>query len=181
MRAAVERGIGVLSQLLSEKKTPLVWVLVASAGEVFLYALKKTIHERPSSWTRKNSLVAQDIRIDLVPVSDRAFASDVVSNYNNSSLGHVTTPQGDLRKAARENTAREIASGLDKAVSAGAFDHLILVAPARFMAELKKGLSDRVWAKVLAEIPKGFARKSGVDELALLSRIEAAIPIRKVL
>lgn len=172
---------GVLAQLLSEKQIPVVWVLVASAGGVFLYTLQKNIHERPSIWTRKNPLVAQDLRIELLPVSGVAFAPEVVPIRDGTSLEHMTTPYADLRERSREHTARGVASRLAGALSAGTFDHLILVAPPRFMAELKACLSDSVRARVLAEIPKGFARKSGVDEKALLSHIEAAFPVRKVL
>ncbi|WP_163849590.1 host attachment family protein [Pseudooceanicola aestuarii] len=70
----------------------------------------------------------------------------------------------DWHELAKERFADELAEILYKRVHQGAFDHLVIVAPPKILAELRKTLHQEVTAKVIAEVPKTLTNHP-VDEI----------------
>jgi protein required for attachment to host cells len=66
--------------------------------------------------------------------------------------------QTDFHDRAEEQFAREIAAGLDDVRQAGTLRSLIVVAPPRMLADLRRFFSDQTKALVTAEIDKDLTK-----------------------
>lgn len=71
---------------------------------------------------------------------------------------HMIEPLHDPQEAAKTTSAKRICQHLDKMVEAGRAEDLILVAPPRFLGELRHHLGKRARSVVRAEIPKDLIK-----------------------
>lgn len=127
------------------------WVLVAdAAGARVLRALAgKPAFELVSEETHEEG---------------RAKPGELVSDRPGRSLDsthaggrHAMEPDTDLRRAELQRFVRRLAAMLDTAAGAGRFDELVLVAPPRFLGELRAALPERAAGRVRREIDKDLA------------------------
>ncbi len=163
----------MLLNFLSKQPSSCVWVLVTSGEEARVFNIQKQRDERPASWTRRNPLVSEDLRIHFIPVPDMVLKAETRGDYEDPSLGHTIKPYPDLQDKIETKFARNIANALDCAADKGAFDHLVLVAPKQMMPLIKQSLSRTTQEKLLTEISKNMMTGGHIEEKVLLSTINA--------
>ncbi len=90
-----------------------------------------------------------------------------------SSTGAVRSAmqETDWHQIEEDRFAARIAQELGTLADAGDFDELIVVAPAKTLAELRKGLGQSVLSRLVAEVPKDLT-KHPVDEIAKILELE---------
>lgn len=99
-----------------------------------------------------------------------------------ASVGTARSTTGDATSSAdRRAFAAELAAGLERALARGAFERLVLVAPARMLADLRRELSGAVARTVVDAAPKDLTKlpqaelRRVLDDIALSpSRAAAA-------
>lgn len=101
--------------------------------------------------------------LDLRRVSVREAPSEPTREQGADRPGRVHESQGASRSSVEgtdwhqmdeQNFAREMAETLGKAASAHAFRELIVVAPPKVLAELRRDFSKEVQNRIVAEIGK---------------------------
>jgi len=90
-----------------------------------------------------------------------------------SSTGSVRSAmqETDWHQIEEDRFAARIAEELGTLADAGDFEELVVVAPARTLAELRKGFGHSVISRLVAEIPKDLT-KHPVDEIAKILEME---------
>ncbi|MHA1598135.1 MAG: host attachment protein [Alphaproteobacteria bacterium] len=67
---------------------------------------------------------------------------------------HAKVPRIDFHTFEKQRFARDVAAVIDAAEAKGAFDRLVLVAPAKTLGELRKSMGAASLSKVTAELGK---------------------------
>jgi protein required for attachment to host cells len=76
------------------------------------------------------------------------------------SMRHAVEPRHNPRRVAEDAFARRVCELLDHAIDADSVGELTVVAPPRFLGELRKHMSERIRAIVRAEIGKDLTKLS---------------------
>ena len=71
---------------------------------------------------------------------------------------HAIEPRRDLHNAAKEDFVKLVAEQLDAERARGQFDKLVLVAPARVLAQLKDELSKPIAEIVVSDLQKDLTK-----------------------
>jgi protein required for attachment to host cells len=79
--------------------------------------------------------------------------------------------QTDWHQLNEDRFAKDIADKLYQLAHAGRFDHLVIVAPPKVLGKLRQELHKEVLQRVVAEVPKEFARASVATIQEELSRL----------
>lgn len=76
------------------------------------------------------------------------------------SLGqiHSAVEPTDWHEFEKERFAVSIADRINKAAHAGAFDHIVIVAPPKILGDLRREFSKETESKIIAEINKDLTR-----------------------
>lgn len=102
----------------------------------------------------------------------REQGSDVPGRaFSSSGTARSAMQQTDWHQIDEDRFAARIAEDLGTLADAGDFDELIVVAPARTLAKLRKTFSHSVISRVVAEIPKDLT-KHPVDEITQILAAE---------
>jgi protein required for attachment to host cells len=75
-----------------------------------------------------------------------------------SATRHAITPKHDLHEMEKEKFARSVAQEINRASAQGAFDHLVLVAPAHTLSEIRDELDTTAAAKVVGTLQKDLVK-----------------------
>jgi hypothetical protein len=161
----------MLSKILSQKQAAQVWVLLASGKKAEVYALRKAIHDRPSSWTRKHPFLTTGVEIVLDPVPGLRFAAEPLESFEVER--HTRTPHPDLPDDIKAKLAKDISRGIETAALKNDFDHLVIAAPQKLLAQIKADLSPCVRERIMGEIPKDMTRIPNGKNL--VARLDAAL------
>jgi protein required for attachment to host cells len=137
-----------------------VWVVVADGAKARFY----TPNEDVSGFQAAGPVIALSRAAKLRSrelKSDRPGRS--VSSAR-SGLRHAIEPKHDHHKLEKHRFTAALAGVLDQALSDGAFDDLVIVAPRRSLGEMRILLPEHVKARVQAEVAKDLTRQSA-DQL----------------
>ncbi len=99
-----------------------------------------------------DSILAHRRAADLT--SDRPGASF----HSGASARHAETPRHDPHDLAKETFAEALADHLNQTEAAGAFDDLVLVAPAQVMAAIRQHLGDASSRRVIGTLLKDLVK-----------------------
>ena len=132
------------------------WVVVAdsSRGKIF-------VQDKQSS-----ELVEQ---VDLVHPSARLRGGDLSSDRSGRHSGafgqgsHLFDARTEAKEHEAESFAKEIAERLETGRTSGQFQKLVLMAPPKFLGELREQLGDEVRKLVVAEIAKDLVTHSAEE------------------
>jgi len=92
------------------------------------------------------------------------------SFHSHSVAHHSLSPRHDRKAQAKEHFADLVASQLNAADANGMFDALLLVAPARTLEALRKGLDHATAARLVAAIQKDLMKVPDYELASHLSR-----------
>jgi protein required for attachment to host cells len=137
-----------------------VWVVVADGAK----ALFLTPNDEVSGFEPAGPAMLQSKEAKL---RSRELKSDRPGRSVSSSrngIRHAIEPKHDHHKMEKHCFSLALTGVLDKALSKGAFDDLVIVAPRRSLGEMRSLLSDNVKARVQQEVAKDLTRHS-VDAL----------------
>jgi protein required for attachment to host cells len=107
---------------------------------------------------------AYDTLRELVSADLRHQSSDLGSDRpgrtrdSATATSHAVQPRQDPHQAEKRKFVHEVADLVNEESAAGAFDRLILVAPARPLAELRDALDAPTLKKVAAELQKDLTK-----------------------
>lgn len=141
------------------RKIPRIWVLVADK-------------------TRARIFRKPDGHLELIGegVPDETLQAELTNKTvgrgqsgGGRSVHHKYEPHMMQSRQDEFTFANDIAEWLDKAVEAGAFDRLVLVAEPRMLGDLREVLSEKVEKRLAAEVDKNLTK---LDEKALYAALE---------
>jgi protein required for attachment to host cells len=139
------------------------WIVVCDASRARLFSKG----EDSGAWVAFEELTHPASRakgIDLV--SDR---SGRVQQSQAKVMRPGMDPRTDPRTVESERFAAEIATLLDRAHANQAFERLVIVAPARFLGQLRAELSDRLRKAVYATLEKDYTQ---LDARTISDRVD---------
>ena len=132
------------------------WVVVAdsSRGKIFVQD------------THSSELLEQ---VDLVHPSARLRGVDLSSDRSGRHSGafgqgsHLFDARTEAKEHEAESFAKEIAERLETGRTSGQFQKLVLMAPPKFLGELREQLGDEVRKLVVDEIAKDLVTHSAEE------------------
>lgn len=154
---------------MTDNTKPITWILIADGRQAQTY-IRKTITRRiPLAGSTKNPHYNETEERELVPVGQGMFAEpresyetghDRLGRVHESATTarHKSEPRVAIDDEIRQHFAKSVATYLNKARSENAFNRLVLVAPAKFLGELRVGLNKNTKLSVIAEMPKDLVR-----------------------
>jgi protein required for attachment to host cells len=97
--------------------------------------------------------------IDIFTNSESLRTSDLGTDrpgrtQQSAAAGRASLGQADWHEIGEHRFAVEFAEALEKRCEAGEFSRLVVVAPPRTLADLRKHYSKRIQAAIIAEIDK---------------------------
>lgn len=123
-------------------KTAKVWYVIADGGRA-----RFVERDEKGAFRTLSSFVSTELH-DRSGDLGRDRPSRVRESASPSR--HAIEPKHDLHTAAKEDFVRQVVAELEGAHGEGSFDELVLVAPARVLAQLKEELSKPL-AKLLRD------------------------------
>lgn len=96
----------------------------------------------------------------------RARVADLVSDQpgtvRQSGTGARPTmePRSEPTEAGRERFARDLVAHLERAYREGRYEHLVLVAPPRFLGRLRSHVSETLSHAIAAQIDKDYSMET---------------------
>ena len=94
--------------------------------------------------------------------------------FSSTGVARSAMQQTDWHQIEEDRFAERIAEELGTLADAGDFEELIVVAPPRFIAELRKDFGHTVFSRLVAEIPKDLT-KHPVEEIAKILEMEGEV------
>lgn len=104
--------------------------------------------------------------------STQQQGSDQPGRYASYGSARSAVEQTDFHQIEEDRFAGEVAGLLDRLAAAGDFDKLIVVAPPRTLAELRKRYGRAVSGRILAELAKDLTKHPVNEIAAILSAAE---------
>ena len=96
----------------------------------------------------------------------RAHVADLVSDQpgtvrqSGTGARPTMTPHTDPGEAGRERFARDLVAHVERAHREGIFEHLVVVAPPRFLGRLRRHFSDSFTHVIAAQIDKDYSMET---------------------
>jgi protein required for attachment to host cells len=149
-------------------KPSVTWLVIADGGRARLIA-RRSEEPRYSTLRELMSIAEQ------VPSRELAADRPGRSHESATTARHALEPRSDPHERAKEAFAQEVAKALSEANAAEAFDRLILVAPPRVAAALRRVLDKPVLAKIVGELAKDLTK---VPDHELGGHLDAVAPGR---
>jgi len=87
---------------------------------------------------------------------------------------HAMEPRTDPARVEKQQVAHVVGEHLNAAAAVGSFDRLILVAPPRFLGDLRQALGDNAQKAVILEVNKELTR---LDPKALREKLAEEAPV----
>lgn len=132
------------------------WVLVADAGRARVL--------QASAGSDELTLV-EDIDHPIGKTSDNA-RDRLPRTFDSFGKGrHAIAPKSDPHRVEKKDFADELATLLDVALEGGAYDALVVIAPAQMIGDLRKMLTDRVREHLQGELVLDLT-KAPISEIA---------------
>jgi len=140
------------------------WILVGDAAGAKVYESDAKLEEL--------------VLVDTITVTNGHVRHDDGTNKSNEQLpgvGHDTEQaESDPHKESAERSARAVARSMNDAELHHRFEHLVLVAPPRFLGDLRAALSTNVTRKVTTSINHDWTQLSVRD---LSEQLRKKVPI----
>ena len=127
-------------KLKASEKT---WLAVADGGKALLF-------ENAGDDHAPNLRVLARKRLDIPP--NRELASDRPGRFRDPAGGRSAVETTDWHEFEEARFAAALAERLNRAAQAGAFDHLVIAAPAKTLGQLREELSKPAKARLIGEI-----------------------------
>ena len=147
---------------MASAKHPRLWVLIAD-GE----------HARIVTPTASDKQFATVIAIDSASAHQRShdLGSDRPGRVFESAsvTRHAIAPHSDPHANAKHHFAQEVAHIVDQQAAEGAFDRLVLVAPAHTLSDLRAAIGKVATAGVIGSETKDLTKVSDHDLSAHLA------------
>jgi protein required for attachment to host cells len=100
------------------------------------------------------------------------------SLHSDSTAHHALAPRHDLHALAKEKFAHAVAQELNAGSAGGAFDKLVLIAPAHILADIRGALDTTTSAKIIGTLPKDLVK---TPDHELWPHVRAWVPpVRRV-
>lgn len=127
------------------------WILIANAARARVFALQNKGRSLETAWELEHagsSLLSRDI------ASDRPGRT-----FDRAGDGrHAKEPPTDPTRYEKERFAREVAQKLDNDRKQNNFDELIIVAPPRFLGDLRLAMPAQLEGCVSKEVNKDLSK-----------------------
>jgi protein required for attachment to host cells len=148
------------------------WILVADSQQARLYTRKNIERHIPLAGNPKHRHYHATYERELVSVAEPMHA-EPREKYESgrdrlgrvfesaSSAHHMSEPHITIEDEIRQHFAKSIATYLNKARAENAYNRLVLVAPPKFLGDLRDNLNKTVTLSVIAELPKDFTHLEG--------------------
>src|SRR5207244_9886840 len=91
------------------------------------------------------------------------------STESATGTSHAITPKHDLHEMEKQKFAQQVAHEINRASAEGAFDELVLVAPAHTLKEIRDQLDTTTAARLVGTLQKDLTR---VPDHALAPRLD---------
>ncbi len=140
-------------------QSSLSWVVVGDASGARIFKFDK--HQEP--WALVEAIKGDGTSADK---GTRDFASKS-SEHKGALHGHGEN-HNSVKETAERRFAHQLSRVLERGLADGSFAHLILVAPAKLLGELRENLSRGLHAKVVAEVSKDYVHLSAKELQAQL-------------
>ena len=162
----------------AQHQQPLVmWVVVADGKQAQIYECYKTMHKVPLEGVNKHHYYDEKSGHELAPVLNGVLEAESIDGYqighdrrgtassSNSPTHNTYEPHGDIKEELKRRFMEAIAARLEHAFAEKAFDHLVLVAPAKMIGELRDQLAVNVQSRIVAVLPKDLTHYKGQELL----------------
>lgn len=158
-------------------KQPRVWIVVADGehARFVIPAPKQAFHtqrelESPSAHKKSSDL-----------------GTDRPARSMESATGsrHAITPKHDLHEMEKEKFAHQVAREINRSSAQGAFDQIVLVAPAHTLKEIREKLDTTTAARLVGTLQKDLIKVPDhelaphLDEWALQRKSREGSPRRR--
>lgn len=148
-------------------KATRTWILIADGA-------RARILEGTGKGREFHPLPSFDLSNETPP--SRELGSDrpgrVVESHG--AARHAVEPRHDLHRSLETLFAHQLADILDRRLSDGSFDRLVVVAPPAMLGDLRKSLSGPLREKVVAEIAKDLTK---VPNHEIMRHLEADLAL----
>jgi len=162
---------------IQSHKSPVTWVLVADGKQANIYDCRKAMQKIPLGGANKHHAFDEKPIHELVPVPNGALEAESINDYqvghdrrgttssSVSSVHNSYEPHGDIKEELKRRFTEALAKKLGKAHEEKLFDHIILVAPAKMIGELREQLAPDLQRCVAAVLPKDLTHYLGHELL----------------
>ncbi len=167
----------------SQVKTPFTWVLIADGKRAKIY--KRVISEKriPIGGDSGQTSYSETIVSELIPIENMEWEAEPEAEYEKgrnktgmvfesaSPARSMSEPHLYISDIVKQKFSQKIAEELNEASKNQRFNHLILVAPARTLNELRKNLDKQVIEKIKIDYPKDLTSYKGKDLIKQLKNV----------
>jgi protein required for attachment to host cells len=141
---------------MSPRKQPTVWFLIAD-GEHARIVVPRPVKGQFRMQRAFDSAAAHKRAADLgTDRPGRVFESATTAR-------HAVVPRSDPHELEKLRFAEAVAKQINEEARGGAFDRLVLVAPAHALNAIREKLSPEAHAKVVGSVMKDLVRLSDAD------------------
>ena len=130
------------------------WIIAADSSRARILQ----VTDRGDELAEIDDLLNPEARVD-----DRSLTTDAHSRYRGSSGPASDREETSAAEHATELFAKRVGDYLDKARTAHRYDRLHLIAPPRFLGQLRKRLGKEVQKLVTDELPKDLSGLNARD------------------
>lgn len=158
--------------------------MVADAAQAMIYLCEKRIQRVPMAGMNKHHLFDEKRDHELSLVDDGSVNAETTKTYqmghdqrgtsssSNSPTHNTYEPSGDIEKELHRRFVQRIANKLQKSADDLLFHHLVLIAPARMIADMKTLWTPDFKKRIIAIIPKDLAK---IPASALMTHLRPAL------
>ena len=138
-------------------------VKIPHNGYVFVGDGRKALILRNEGDEKFPNLKTERVFADLNPSTHDQGADRPGRTYSSAGAGRSSVTQTDWHDLEEHKFAHDVAAALEKIVRERKIEALIVVAPPRALADLRKAFHDDVKKKIVAEIDKDLTRHPVYD------------------
>jgi len=138
-------------------------VTVPHNAYVFVGDGKKALVLRNEGDAQYLDLKTERVFADSNPPTHEQGADRPGRSHSSVGPGRSSVTQTDWHDLEEHKFAHEVAAALEKIVRERKIEHLVIVAPPRALADLRKAFHDDVKKKIVAEIDKDLTRHPVYD------------------
>ena len=132
-------------------KSPTTWYVITDGGRARIVRRR----DEPGAFETHREFASAEIHSKT---RDLGAERPGRVHESSGSAHHAVEPRHDLHKAEKRSFVGEVAAALNEASAHGAFDRLILIAPAHALEWLNEALDADARRKVTAELQKDLTK-----------------------
>ncbi len=129
------------------------WIVVADGAQARILLYTERAHD-------VRQLPDQFFHDDHPPTHELVTDHQARVHESVGSVRHAIEPRIDPHKQRKQQFLAKMAEHLDSAAERGEFEHLVIVAPATAMGELRKDLSPKLKKMLFAEIVHDYSHQT---------------------